>query len=355
MYLLCEKTMGKAPDGPKTKMSGKKIKLCVHDVLKKSCRTCSPSLYCPCKKLINLCMKCKVHKGRCGCQKSRSMCRIHGGWALCKCGSAMHHSRCTACHSGKMLCVHHKRLNNCPECLRAANESGVETPYLGVSSEWCACGMAKKHCAKCPGGASHLCTQCKLTIVRTKGSECSVCRRFSDGSAPLKKKEHAVKCLLDKAILDGILPPYTSHDKAIALGMDPIWFGATRPDWVWMLQDRWVVLEVDENQHAGANYSCERRRELQICNVAANMPMFFIRFNLDSFKTGSKTARVKSANESISMRHAAVLNAISSAVEETAPTGLNFVKLYFDCQCLKCNFIHETQYEDHESFLRTFQ
>ena len=345
--------MGTGPHGSKTKMGGKKIKLCVHDIMKKSCNSCSPSLYCPCKKLIKSCSKCKVHIGRCGCQKSRSMCRQHGGWALCKCGSSMHHSRCTSCCSGKKLCEHQRRMNNCPECLRTANESGVDSKYLACNAEWCPCGRARKHCKE--HGGSHLCTHCRLTMVRTKGSECSVCRRFRDGSAPLKQKEFAVKCVLEKAILDSVIPQYTLHDKAIALGLDKIWFGASRPDWVWMLEDRWIVLEVDENQHSGANYSCERKRELQICNIAASLPVFFIRFNPDSFSTASKSSRVKSDGETTANRHAAVVAAIVSAVEEVNPNGLNFKKLFFDCTCLECNFIHETKFDDHESFLMSFQ
>jgi hypothetical protein len=132
--------------GPGVRMKGIKFKLCSHDVLKRSCIICSPSLFCPCRKLIAKCAKCLPHKGRCGCGVARSMCRIHGGYSLCKCGSKMHHSRCTACGSGKKLCTHGRRINNCPECLRAAKETGVENPYLTNTSEWCPCGTARKHC-----------------------------------------------------------------------------------------------------------------------------------------------------------------------------------------------------------------
>jgi hypothetical protein len=69
----------KGPRVLNPKMAGKKIKLCSHDIPKKACRICSPSLYCPCNKLISKCPKCIQHRGRCGCGKTRSTCRVHGG------------------------------------------------------------------------------------------------------------------------------------------------------------------------------------------------------------------------------------------------------------------------------------
>ena len=170
-----------------------------------------------------------------------------------------------------------------------------------------------------------------------------------------------MKKFLDAAILDGVVPQYTSHDRAIALGLDPICYGNSRPDWVWILPDRWIVLEVDENQHSGMQYSCERRRELQICNVAGSVPVHFIRFNPDTFKTGSKSARVRVQGEAIVKRHTVVINTIKEAVGQVSPIGLTFKKLFFDCSCVgengthACNFTHTSHYADHEDFLMSFQ
>ena len=178
---------------------------------------------------------------------------------------------------------------------------------------------------------------------------------------PLKQKESALKKCLDTAIESGVIPQYTSHDKCVALGMDPSIYGNSRPDWLWLLPDRFIVLECDENQHAGAAYSCERRRELQICNCANGMPVHFIRFNPDHFKTGSKTSRVKVASDTVANRHAAVVAAIKNAVDRAAPTGLTFQKMFFDCDCVgdggnhACNFVHTSYYVDHEAFLMSFQ
>jgi hypothetical protein len=71
--------MGKSPKKPGVKMAGKKMKLCLHDILKKSCLICSPHLFCPCKKLIKSCPKCKQFAGKKCCDRSRATCRLHGG------------------------------------------------------------------------------------------------------------------------------------------------------------------------------------------------------------------------------------------------------------------------------------
>lgn len=178
---------------------------------------------------------------------------------------------------------------------------------------------------------------------------------------PLKQKEAAVKDYLNKAIGNGVIPAYTLYDRCIALGLDPILYGTSRPDWVWILSDRWIILECDENQHAGKQYSCERRRELQICNVAGGLPVHFIRVNPDTFKTGTKSSRKKVAGETMVKRYAAVVETIKNAIAQVNPTGLTFTKLFFDCECSEvggnhpCNFHHTSYYDDHESFLRTFQ
>lgn len=272
----------------------------------------------------------------------------------------MHASRCSRCGNGKMLCEHKRRRSNCMDCLRCPGTSSEANVYLRPSSEVCRHKIPKKFCLEC--GGSHVCITCKLTSTRLKQTECSPCRRFRDGDAPMKQKEGALKVYLDAAIKTGVIPQYTSHDRAVALGLDPIIFGSTRPDWVWILSDRWIVLECDEDQHSSAAYSCERRRELQICNVAGSLPVFFIRFNPDTFKTGSKSSRVKLVTDTIANRHSTVVAEIKNAVVSLNPKGLVFKKLFFNCSCVAgdgkghpCNFVHTSCYLDHEEFLMGFQ
>jgi len=119
---------------------------------------------------------------------------------------------------------------------------------------------------------------------------------------------------------------------------------------------------VDEAQHKGKTYSCERRRELELCNCAGELPVTFVRVNPDAFSTGSKSSRVRVALEATGRRHEAVLRSLQAAVRRANPAGLTFVKLFFDCTCKavagaphRCGFKHVTAYADHEAFLMRFQ
>jgi hypothetical protein len=74
--------MGKGPKKPGVTLAGKgkKYKICSHDIIKKSCRICSPHLYCNCGVMIKNCMKCKQYsRNRKCCDRARSMCSLHGG------------------------------------------------------------------------------------------------------------------------------------------------------------------------------------------------------------------------------------------------------------------------------------
>jgi hypothetical protein len=121
-------------------------------------------------------------------------------------------------------------------------------------------------------------------------------------------------------------------------------------------------LQVDEAQHKGKTYSCERRRELELCNCAGRLPVIFIRLNPDAFSTGSKSSRVRVSLEASERRHAAVLRRLQAAVRTAKPAGLTFVRLFFDCTCKAvsgpqhpCNFEHVTTYINHEAFLMQCQ
>jgi hypothetical protein len=336
------------------KIKRRRIKLCACGEWKKTCAKHSPMNFCNCGKLIVNCEKCKPHIGRCQCGKRRGMCHIHGGWQLCSCGSGHHASRCTKCGSGGKLCEHKHRINNCMTCLRENQKNGVESQYLSIKSEVCPCGKARKHCSKtsCHGG-SHLCVTCKLTVTRTKQTDCSVCRRFKNGKEPMKKKERALKSFLDTHIEKGVIPNYTLYDKVIEPGLEKSLYGSNRPDFLWKLFDRWVVVECDELQHRGHSYSCEKRRELEISNCCGELPIVFIRYNPDTFSTGSKSSRVKAFDESVAKRHEAVLTTLKNAFAEVNPSGLKFVKLFYDCKCVVgCGYTHMNVYADHEAFCK---
>lgn len=52
-----------------------------------------------------------------------------------------------------------------------------------------------------------------------------------------------------------------------------------RPDFVWLLPDRFVVLEVDEDAHRDYNRECEVARVTEVMEQGRALPLVLIRFN----------------------------------------------------------------------------
>lgn len=52
-----------------------------------------------------------------------------------------------------------------------------------------------------------------------------------------------------------------------------------RPDFVWVLKDRIVILEVDEDAHRFYNRECEVSRVTELMEQGQGLPLVLIRFN----------------------------------------------------------------------------
>lgn len=91
------------------------------------------------------------------------------------------------------------------------------------------------------------------------------------GTERLKQREFMVKEYLSSILLG----PFTYyHDQTL-----PCSPNRRRPDFVWVLHDRIVILEVDEDAHRHYNRECEIARITELMEQSRGLPMFLIRFN----------------------------------------------------------------------------
>jgi Holliday junction resolvase len=60
-----------------------------------------------------------------------------------------------------------------------------------------------------------------------------------------------------------------------------------RPDIYIDLGDRILIIEIDEHQHRHMDVDCERTRMFDIAQALGGVPVIFIRFNPDDYKTTS--------------------------------------------------------------------
>lgn len=120
-------------------------------------------------------------------------------------------------------------------------------------------------------------------MVKKKDSVCGQCAPKAKRGSPCKEARIAAE--LEGWALTGIIPRYTSWNKT-TLDTNPAICGRYRPDFVWDLQHRAVILEVDEHQHKTDHYipHCELVRMARIVEGFGGIPVHIIRYNPDAFK-----------------------------------------------------------------------
>jgi hypothetical protein len=122
------------------------------------------------------------------------------------------------------------------------------------------------------------CITCGLIAVLSDTKRCSTCEPETTKKYT-KRKETRVRNLLE---LHHIM--FHSHDTIIDHG---VW-GKERPDFVIHCGTHILILEVDEDQHKSYKREREMLRMKKISHFFGGLPVFWIRYNPDSFKASEK-------------------------------------------------------------------
>ena len=113
---------------------------------------------------------------------------------------------------------------------------------------------------------------------------------------------------------------YTTYDKIIKDGCS-----LYRPDFVFDLGDRIIVLEVDENQHKSYLCECEQKRMIQIHQDYGGLDVCFIRYNPDNYKNKNN----KIIKNDIG-RHNKLLDTINNLTLYRPQYNLSVIYMYYD-------------------------
>jgi hypothetical protein len=128
------------------------------------------------------------------------------------------------------------------------------------------------------------CSKCNLLMILDKEDVCEFCNPEIFKSAKLEKQKSLFD-YLDKYICEeNIL--FKSTDTIIDKGN----CGDERPDRIYELCDKIIIVECDEHQHKDRPCLCEQTRMVNICQSfmsEAPKPLYFIRFNPDDYKPGN--------------------------------------------------------------------
>ncbi len=250
------------------------------ETIGKWCQTCEDKPYnsinvvskkCPCGKIptFNLpsetipiwCKNCKdkpsnaidVKHKLCYCSNSRSYFNIPGDVS----------KYCTRCRKYGMV-LHPRKKCIVKKCKQLA--------LFGLDNQRFHCEEHKTN-EEC-NLVERKCESCGLMEVLDKNNICRVCDP-TNFKKYTKRKEYRIKDLLDAHQLKYI------HDK-ICNGTK---CGKERCDFVFEFDGIIVILEVDENQHKSYPKECEKIRMFNITQSFGGIPVFWIRYNPDDFKT----------------------------------------------------------------------
>lgn len=163
------------------------------------------------------------------------------------------------------------------------------------------------------------CTSCSLDSILNDKGFCETCDPIKIKYVMLEKQK-ALQNYLESHNLK-----FTSVDKIIDKGV----CGKERPDFVFDVTKFMLILECDEHQHKDRLDSCEKTRMINIGQSYGGIPLYFIRWNPDNYKSGNNKK-----SESINKRQGVVCELIKSIQDAThvLPTDslVSAIYMYYD-------------------------
>jgi hypothetical protein len=160
------------------------------------------------------------------------------------------------------------------------------------------------------------CSSCGLYMLLDKDNKCEYCNPEIFKTAKLAK-QIALMNYLDSIGLTG-----NSTDTIVNEGM----CGKERPDRVYELPDKIIILECDEHQHKDRSCECEQIRMINISQGFGGTPVYFIRWNPDMYYSNNSP-------ESLIKRHKLVADYISDIINNKIVLPnclLSVLYMYYD-------------------------
>jgi hypothetical protein len=123
------------------------------------------------------------------------------------------------------------------------------------------------------------CVSCHLIMILNMTEHCEYCDPATFASARLVKQN----ALFDYLDARTDQPATQSTDTMVDGGI----CGKERPDRVYDLGDKIVILECDEHQHRDRACDCEQTRMANLGQTFGGVPVYFIRWNPDDYSPES--------------------------------------------------------------------
>lgn len=198
----------------------------------------------------------------------------------------------------------------------------------GKAAEWSVLGKTPTHCTthKITGMIMHT-ADIDVNELMAIANDMEQSNRKEEKSKTRRlAKQQQVREMFDNCGLK-----YESYDKAANSLC-----GRERPDFVFGCETHKVIVEVDENQHKRIPNGCELLRMYRVTSYYGGMPVFWIRYNPDSYKHLKSSDAAMTANRSTEFRLLELVRCVRKALSaESAPRSNNadygrVMYLFFD-------------------------
>jgi hypothetical protein len=164
------------------------------------------------------------------------------------------------------------------------------------------------------------CKSCNLLMVLDINDHCEFCNPKSFERSRLAK-QNGLMDYLNSQGLEG-----DSTDTTVDNGV----CGKERPDRVYDFGDKVVILECDENQHKERNCDCEQIRMVNISQTFGGIPVFFIRWNPDNYKTSGNNKNLEEIKKRYNMCGDLIKGMKMGRIDLPKCSLLSVIYLYFD-------------------------
>lgn len=260
---------------------------------KQFCRVCDRG-YCPHKIQKSRCKPCLGDKWKPKVYKAPVKC-VHGNKNSCRVclkGSYCEHKkltyRCRSCMGTsfkcqvKKKCNHGKQRHHCKTCM--GDKFRIRTNGSQWAPKRCPHGRQKHQCRDLPLSSvlksPRFCTGCAAKLLSVRRKYTGICAECDASTPP--RLEHIVRNLIS----DKLPKPTFQDDKLI--GGATCGAERTRPDLCWLLPDRIVHVEIDEDSHEDRAIDCELKK-LDSANWGlsdyglVHLPTVTVRFNCSAY------------------------------------------------------------------------
>jgi hypothetical protein len=255
--------------------------ICEHQRRKSLCKECGGSQICEHQRQKSKCKECGGSQ-ICEHQRQKSKCKECGGSEICK--HQREKSKCKEC-GGSQICEHQRQKSKCKECggsqICEHQRQKSKCKECG-GSEICEHQKRKSLCKEC--GGKSLCKAAHCTTIASNKRYNGYCLRCCIFLCPDIEVSRNYKTK-EKAVADYIMSKFSQYhwicDKRVTNGCS-----RRRPDLFLNLGEKVLMIEIDENKHVSYDCSCENKRLMELSQDVGFLPIIFLRFNPDAYRSG---------------------------------------------------------------------